>query len=53
MDPAYSPVTAVLMGLVIHLLMVAVSGVIFVYLLALLRQRGAPTGRLVFLGSLC
>lgn len=44
--------TAALVGLVVHLVLSAIYGVIFVYLLAYIRQLDASTGLLLLYGAL-
>lgn len=50
--PSYSIISAAVVGLVVHMIMSMTFGLIFVYLLAVLKQIQAPTGLLLAYGWL-
>ena len=50
--PTFPFVTAVIVGLIVHLVLSMIYGLIFIYLLAAARQAQASTGRLLVYGSL-
>ncbi|MBI2953735.1 MAG: hypothetical protein HYY30_05435 [Chloroflexi bacterium] len=52
LDPTYPLATAAIVGAVIHLILSAIYGVIFVYLLAYTSQLTSSTGLLLLYGSL-
>lgn len=52
LDPAYSLVTAAVVGLIIHMILSAIYGVIFVYLLFYAGHLSTSTGLLLVFGSL-
>lgn len=50
--PAFPLITAVIVGLVVHVVTSAIFGVIFVYLLALANQLAAPASLLLLYGAI-
>ncbi len=50
--PTYPLASAAIVGLIVHMVMSMMFGLIFIYLLAALRQAQASTGRLLVYGSL-
>jgi uncharacterized membrane protein YagU involved in acid resistance len=51
-QPGYSLVTAAIVGIVVHMIMSAVYGIVFIYLLALARQLMTPAWRIVLYGAI-
>lgn len=52
LDPSYPLLQAGLVGMMLHMMLSAVYGVVFVYLLAVTRQLWASTGALLVYGSI-
>lgn len=52
LSPAYPLATAAIVGALVHLVLSAIFGIIFVFLLAYTRQLDASTGMLLLYGSL-
>jgi len=50
--PTYPLVSAAIIGLIVHMIMSMIFGLIFIYLLAAVKQIQASTGRLLVYGSL-
>ena len=50
--PTYPLVSAAIVGLIVHMIMSMIFGLIFIYLLAAVKQAQALTGRLLVYGSL-